>query len=314
MIQGLYAYDWSAEAKLSVAMINMLGSLVSSNATFLIPTFQYLVKSMVPTQVPTSSNGLSSGQEENRRQNMARIHRCIRSLLSAVPTGQCELFPILASTFPHKRFDLHILESYVTELFRICEYFPGIEESILNLIISRCLEIDVEIVIEETGEAKIKDDVFESFEANEHMFLLDDQENAKLSGFRQFSGGAHKISNEVASMADKLDVLLICLLQYLFEQLSKNKKEITQYMFNALLNIFEEKILATHRSKFVQFILFFVAGFTSNSDHNFHESFGQRLLNIFLKPTFAPIKRQSAVLYLASFISRANFLPLKFVV
>jgi RNA polymerase I-specific transcription initiation factor RRN3 len=176
------------------------------------------------------------------------------------------------------------------------------------------LEIDVEIVIEETGEAKIKDDVFEPFDTNENMFLFDEQDNAKLSGFRHFSSGVHKISDEVASMADKLDVLLICLLQYIFEQLSKNRKEITQYIFNALLNIFEEKILATHRSKFVQYILFFVAGFTSNSDQNFYEPFGQRLLNIFLKPTFAPIKRQSAVLYLASFVSRANYLPLKFVV
>lgn len=316
LIQGLYSYDWSAEAKVSVSMINLLGSLVSSNATFLIPTFQYLVKSLVPPvfALSNSTSSSSSGQQESRKQNMGRIHRCIKSLLTTVPTGQCELFPILASTFPHKRFDLHILESYVSELFSICEYFPGIEENILNLVISRCLEIDVEIVIEETGEAKIKDDAFESFEATENMFLLDDHDNAKLSGFRQFSSGVHKISDEVASMADKLDVLLICLLQYLFDQLSKNRKEITQYIFNALLNIFEANILATHRSKFVQYILFFVAGFTCNNDLNFYEPFAQRLLNIFLRPTFAPIKRQSAVLYLASFVSRANFLPLKFVV
>lgn len=248
-----------------------------------------------------------------RRQNMVRIHRCIRNLLTAVPTGQCELFPILASAFPHKRFDLHILESYVKELFSICEYFPGIEENVLNLVISKCLEIDVEIVIEETGEAKIKDDAFESFEANENMFHFDDHENTKSLGFRQFSNGGHKISDEVATMADKLDVLLISLLQYLFEQLSKNQRETTQYIFNALLNIFEEKVLATHRSKFVQYVLFFVAGSTSSSDPSFYELFANRLSTIFLRPTFAPIKRQSAVLYLASFVSRANFLPLKFV-
>ena len=56
---------------------------------------------------------------------MRRIHRCIQSLLKAVPTGQVELFPVLASSFPPKRFELVFLQLYVSELLCICEYLPG---------------------------------------------------------------------------------------------------------------------------------------------------------------------------------------------
>jgi RNA polymerase I-specific transcription initiation factor RRN3 len=293
--------------------------MVSSNVTFILPVFQYLVKSFrLLAELPksTSSRTLHAA-DDDYRQNANRIHHGIRNLLSLVPTGQSELFPILAYNFPYKKADIEIQQTYISELFKICEYFPGIQSNILKLIITKCLEIDVEIVIEESGEVKITEiEAFETIETNDasnNIFSLDETETVKTQGFRQRSSDNHKISDEVSIMADKLDVLLHHLIQYLTNEINKNKRDVNLNLFQTLLNIFEEKVLTTYRSKFVQFILFYVAGITHQSGYKFSEMFASRLLKLFLNPNVASMTKQSSVLYFASYISRANFLSIRFV-
>ena len=58
---------------------------------------------------------------------------------------------MLISCFPHKRFSKGILSEYVAQVLRVTEYLPSMQESVLDLVVGRCLEIDVEIVIEDTG-------------------------------------------------------------------------------------------------------------------------------------------------------------------
>ena len=65
------------------------------------------------------------------------------------------IFLVLESHFPHKRFSQKNLTDYVTHLLHICKYFPIIQSRIIDLIVSQSLEIDVEIVIEDSGEVKI---------------------------------------------------------------------------------------------------------------------------------------------------------------
>ena len=71
-----------------------------------------------------------------------------------------------------------------------------------------------------------------------------------------------------------------------------------------LLAIFEDRILLTHRSKFVQFLMFYCASRVPR----FRDAFGASLLQLFLDESAAHLRRQSAILYLASYLARANFL------
>ncbi len=48
-----------------------------------------------------------------------------------------------------------MLTDFVTQLLRVCMYRPSLQLRMLDIIIVRCLEIDVEIVIEETGSVRI---------------------------------------------------------------------------------------------------------------------------------------------------------------
>src|SRR5690349_3309420 len=84
------------------------------------------------------------------------IHAALKEILQQVPTGQSILFPILSSSFPHKRFNRKVQTEYVAQLLTICDYFPLIQSKIIELIISKSLEMDVEIVIEDSGDVRIE--------------------------------------------------------------------------------------------------------------------------------------------------------------
>ena len=231
------------------------------------------------------------------------------------------VFLVLESHFPHKRFSQKNLTDYVTHLLHICKYFPIIQSRIIDLIVSRSLEIDVEIVIEDSGEVKISQEFHG--ELGDDMFEIDHDNNGNGNNSnhlsqRIYSEGSQYIPTEVVEMADKLDAILCLLIEFIEKEIKQNEDNIQinlQYnlskkndniskLSNQFMVIFEDKILMTHRSKFVQFILFYFAA----KVERFGENFASRMVKIFIDETATQLKRQSAILYLASYTVRANFL------
>jgi RNA polymerase I specific transcription initiation factor RRN3 len=255
------------------------------------------------------------------------------------------------------------------QLLRICRYYPMIQERILDLIISKCLEIDVEIVIEDSGEVKIEEE--NHGDINDVVFSTDnDPSSSNQVSQRVYNEGSQFIPTEVAEMADKLDTVLCLLIDFIRKEIeiqdvvdsdglplstasintnnnnnneknknnnnynSNNKNNVNntnnnnnnnniinnndnntnnknqiqnekaERLSTQLMRIFEEKILMTHRSKFVQFVLFYFASRVPS----FGSKFGSRLVKLFSDESAAHTKRQSAILYLASYSVRANFL------
>jgi RNA polymerase I-specific transcription initiation factor RRN3 len=90
---------------------------------------------------------------------------------------------------------------------------------------------------------------------------------------------------------------------------TESSEEAKIRIFQQILGIFEERVLSTHKSKFVQFLVMFIG----SRDIRFAEAFSNRLLRIFVDETGAMIKRQSALMYLASFLARARFLSVDLV-
>ena len=274
-------------------------------------------------------------QVESRRAN---IHQMLQKILQLAPTCQSQLFPILQDHFPHKRFEVTVQTEYISQLLRICEYVPIIQYQVLDLIVGKCLELDVEIVIEDSGDVKI---LQEQNGEDDDMFLFDDiaSTSNKVTTFqpnprRALSDGTQRIPHDVIDVADKLDAMLMILIQYIdsktdsvkspmssttipfsftpqsldvniTEQISpSNSSSVADQLFSQLLSIFEHRVLSTHKSKFVQFLIFHLVSKRSS----YADCFVDRLLEIFLDETCSPIRRQSAVLYLSSFVSRALFL------
>jgi hypothetical protein len=58
LIQGIFSYDWKGDDKTTLAFVKLLGYIVSSNVTFLVPSFQMLVKNLVVPCAPAPYSGV----------------------------------------------------------------------------------------------------------------------------------------------------------------------------------------------------------------------------------------------------------------
>eukprot|EP00903_Cladosiphon_okamuranus_P012898 g12042.t1 len=74
-------------------------------------------------------------------------------------------------------------------------------------------------------------------------------------------------------------------------------------LLKSLLLVFEESILPTHRSKFVQFVLFFASG----RAHGLGYALTSKLIDVLRDDMKPKLTRQSSVAYLASFLARGSF-------
>lgn len=283
--------------------------MVASNTTFFHPSMKALIKSFIPGNDTKKVFSCDDIIEKQRR-----IHYAIYSISCLVPTGQLEIVNILEQQFPHKRFNENTQKQYVFNALKICEYLPQLQERILDLIVSKCLEIDVEIVIEDTGEVKIVEE-YNGDNIAEEMFQFDDNSipNGATTSYSRPSNQViediYRIPDNVVEMAEKLDNMLVLVVDYIQTQVSSGNagnSDRNYRLFQQLLTIFENRILSTHKSKFVQYLLFYTASRVTR----FGEAYLKWLLHLFLDVSQPHLKRQSAIMYIASYISRANFLSI----
>ncbi len=196
----------------------------------------------------------------------------------------------------------------------ICNNFPVLQNKILDLIISRCIEIDVEIVIEDTtGNVMVKqeDDEEDHDTNNQELFELDEESQRRLSKSNAtvVVSEARRISADVSEQADKLDCMLILVVKFINEQFTIGSIESKTRLFYHIVAIFEERIMTTYKSKFVQFVIFFMCSMEAPSS----AYFCHRLIEYFMSTKKPVLMRQSAILYLASFLARAKYIPRAFV-
>jgi hypothetical protein len=283
------------------------------------------------------------------------LHATLKGVVALAPAGQSELCAVLADFFPYKLMPAAVQQQYVSQLLTVCQYLPHFQPKILELIISKCLEIDVDIVIEEGGVAEFlegqgKEEEEEEEDPSGLLFDLDDEDEEDQPGhssssitelhflnggadaahskrrvvrslwatsssgvFEAYCGGSsssfsHRIGADVAEMADKLDAMLALLMNYISTQFAANEAT-RERLFFQLLGTFEKIVLTVHRAKFVQFIMFYMCA----KHQPYAVLFARRLLEIFADPqqsaSGSAVRRQSAVMYLASFLSRLAALP-----
>lgn len=255
----------------------------------------------------------------------------IFNVLRLVPKSHADLYPIIASKFPHWLRDKETLEWYSSQSFKVLDYLPSIRRRLFELLIDKCVEIDVNIFIKDNGDVTIE-------ETEQKKESDDDEEKSVEVGNPKEDKSKSMTSVDVLS--DKLDALL----ELLFRQIQfgcQSGVSSTQQIYHELFQIFESTILTTHKSKFVQFCIFLPCGLETqlvknneddvdfqskeslnpaspaaqshhdggveNDDECIYREFVSKLLQILVDPYRATTIRQSCACYLASFVSRASF-------
>eukprot|EP00586_Coscinodiscus_wailesii_P016388 CAMPEP_0172490688 /NCGR_PEP_ID=MMETSP1066-20121228/21216_1 /TAXON_ID=671091 /ORGANISM="Coscinodiscus wailesii, Strain CCMP2513" /LENGTH=748 /DNA_ID=CAMNT_0013259291 /DNA_START=40 /DNA_END=2286 /DNA_ORIENTATION=+ len=271
--------------KIADAHLRLVVALVSANCNFLVPGLEMMWRAI-----------RVNGDDFDKRET--RLHTAIATTLRLVPRGHLEIAPIIVRHAPHRNVDTAYVDHYARQCFTLLTYAPNLQGEVLKLLVNKALEFDVEIKVEDGGVVRLDE---EEVEEKEEVFELEDDKEEKGSDRKE------RIV-DVDEMADKLDSLMLGLFQYL-------QNHPPSKLYHLLLPIFTASILTTYKSKYVQFIMFVILGADAENNARQHtplnsylyRHFAALLINTILDPTNATIIRQTSACYLASFVSRANF-------
>ncbi|KAI2492782.1 RNA polymerase I specific transcription initiation factor RRN3 [Fragilaria crotonensis] len=169
------------------------------------------------------------------------------------------------------------------------DYAPTLEPQMLELLIDKALEIDVEIRIKDGGNVEIDEEKIVSQIDDEAIFELELDGDVPQKATAVNTEAPHQdnlLDRTIDEMAEKLDSIMVLLFRYV-ESRVENDPQALSKLFHILVPVFESTILTTHRSKFVQFILFYLCGIVPSDvdqPHDLYRDFAGRLIEAVLDP------------------------------
>jgi len=179
--------------------------------------------------------------------------------------------------------------NWTNSILELCTRMPALTEFLLRVLVRRMVEIDAAI-------HKMEDDVSHEdvLGAGEAPLEEVDKEVAKVQ--------------KLNTMAHILDAKMMMVFEYLQRRLAGPVGDAENRFVSALLGIFENTVLLTHRARCVQFLWFYVVSLRPA----WAEAFLSLLLHTAFSPCAAIPKRLISLAYLASFVARAKFLTKNF--
>jgi RNA polymerase I-specific transcription initiation factor RRN3 len=237
-----------------------------------------------------------------------RLHAALATVVRLCPKGKTELYPVIAANAPFRLRPCPELVWYYRQSLQVLRYIPLIQGHVLELLIEKSLEMDVEIKVDDGGEATIDEETNLDVE----IFQLDLDEAEERTVTNKVTDGV-----TVDEMADKLDCLLLLLFEYT-EASTSGDVATACSLYQTFSRAFESSVLITHKSKFVQFLLLHVCGLESKAisassttwddePATLYRDFAAKLIDVIVDPYRATVTRQTGACYLASFVSRASF-------
>ena len=290
LVETIVNMPWTTmDAAFVKSYIAFIGILVSAKTEFLSLTLASTIQRMTHH---SNLNTLTAFQLETsvapitRRMVYDRLHSLLQHLITVVPTLPSQLTPLVLRNFPHKRLSCAAQTTYIRNVLRLSEYCPQLTPHILNVIVERALAIDVEIQIEIEeleemdgnegfglptafdpfdsliGQDPDSDESDDGIGANDFEESLSDISSENNDDFTNKEEDPEARASYIKDMLIKLDAILQVVFRYLqnvVEQDSASGDTQQEAHFNALMNIFQSKILKTFKSRYTQFLLFWFA-------------------------------------------------------
>ena len=149
------------------------------------------------------------------------------------------MFPIISSNTPYRIREATEITWYYRQCLTVLQYLPSLEGQVLELMIDKSLEMDVDIKIADNGEASFDDDKDDELD----VFEMD-------SPFDQTKKVVLPLDAKVSDMAERLDCVMVLLFMYAEVRAGDENYAYTKVIYDILSRIFEVSILITHKSKF----------------------------------------------------------------
>ncbi|CAG8465496.1 12697_t:CDS:2 [Dentiscutata erythropus] len=322
LVNAILKLDWTGhDNNLVVIYVMFLANLISSHSDYMPKVLVMLVNHFV---FRVDKNGIIPSNLENIH---GRVHYALKNIFPMVPSGAEELFGILSRGFPHKSESLPAQVTYLKNLLQLLEYIPCLQGQVLELIFNRIIELDTEVQ-GKIDEIEDMEDASTKYELSLHSDQGSQSSCASsIYGKSRFNSptdsydgdfdyGSEEealdiedsapsiVALDIGEMIEKLDCMIKLVFDYLKWCFDKGTKDERDDLFDILLTIFEENILYTFKSRYIQFIIFWYISL----DKSYPRQFLSLLLNKILNDKEPVIIREAASQYIGSFVGRANYL------
>jgi len=205
----------------------------------------------------------------------SRVLPLIKEVMTLAPSSLKVFVKALDSNFPHlARHTLSDHKAYLKNILSLARMIPYLREDVLFLCTSKLIILDSNIEIDEIDEDE------------DDLLFSPDEDTRDKSQMREY--------------AEKLDNMMEIMFAYIDEMISIGDES----FFGILLRVFNDKVLPTVKSKFTQFLVFYLCAHNPRNA----EFFINYLLNRLMDTSTQTFLRQASAAYLGSFISRACYL------
>ncbi|KAI8074995.1 RNA polymerase I-specific transcription initiation factor RRN3 [Gongronella butleri] len=263
-----------------------------------------------------------------------RHHEAIQDVLKLIPTSYNSLYVCIQRHLPYKKRGTADHAAYVHNLVQIMNYVPVLQKQIMTLLVEHLVRVDSLIQIEMD---ELDDDVeFDTYNMN-----FDDDYQSEVDSDMEDLGGESGESGEdgdmngddsdvdsdygrdddddeeqdeerpkemttkqqrkVRSMVRKLDSMMSLVLSHVAKKQGSDERH---DMYNVLLESFDRTVIKTLKSRYTQFLIFYMC----SMDTHFSDHFLEHLLQLITDPMRPSVNRIAAAAYVSSYVARAKFM------
>nr|XP_043607522.1 RNA polymerase I-specific transcription initiation factor rrn3 [Erigeron canadensis] len=291
---------WNYGPDVMDALVELVLALASSSGKYVDLCLDMLVSNFIPPynflEILKQPRGIAK-----KDQVLSRVHYALKGISDLVPLAPSRLEQIVRERVPNAFSKEAQIAVYVENMLMLEGGDIGelVGNSMIFEVVNRLIDLDVEIGWDEIlADDPCSKGIFE-MELEDMARPIDEAEMDMDVPQREYSGQKVLWGNVVAQ---KLDTLMVLTFDHLQACLKSGR---LVQVFEALLQSFQSTVLNAYKSKFAQFVMFYAC---SLDPVDCGTQFVSKLLEIFRSTVYPQDWRISAVAYLASYLSRANFL------
>ncbi|KAK9901703.1 hypothetical protein WJX75_009400 [Coccomyxa subellipsoidea] len=322
---------WQATPDLRAALLRLVTHLVVANSSLVPLCLRVLAMGLQPPPTPpvqlAPGETVASSEQWEPSPEIVEIQgqviAALEKVLTLVPTAPSRLVSLISGAIPYRLRDRETQCIYLRGALALAEApaAAAVREGILAAAAEHLLSLDVEIRWqdiaaaeadandEEEGESEPEEDIFELEGQTENLHLSDSAERLQgRGGWEGATGGGKAAASPsgrqpTTESAEKLDALMGLVFEHLGRRCEAGQLAAA---WATTLHTFQRTILHTHRSKFTQYLLWYLC---EKDPKHCSVSLVQLLLGQLTSPNVAPITRSAAAAYMASFLARAALVP-----
>eukprot|EP00803_Ostreobium_quekettii_P000485 evm.model.scf_519EXC.9 EVM.evm.TU.scf_519EXC.9 scf_519EXC:52496-57970(+) len=293
---------WTAPQVVAMAYAQLLVNLAISNQAFVPGVLKWLIRSFRPIHTAAekgSSKPVRWHQSQREKQVQDVVMVTLAKIIEFVPTCKA----VVLKHFTSRRPNLWSSQSdhclYLRALCDLAE-LPAVvdmRESLLMKAVDHLMMIDVEIKVEDLLELPQGGNSDE----DDSVFDLEAEDN------RDIATPSAVQNRSDLERSRKLMATMDCLMDIILRHLNK-RCEAGQLplVWETMMQIFHQTLCHVHKSKFSQYIIFFLA---SRDPTRLCREFASHLLATIRSNAHPAAVRSSCAAYLASFMARAVLCP-----